>query len=315
MRNRLMLMLFFVFAVINLVAEQHVVFVSLLPQKYFVERVAGDDFDVEVMVRPGQSPATYEPTPRQMVELSKASLYFSIGVPFEKIWLPQMHHNNPDLKIVDTNQGVTMREVNAAEEIVRILRDEPREQIDDIHDHHDHHDQHNNHQHKHHPGEMDPHTWLSPENVKIQTGNILKELIKINPDKKAEYIANFNKFKDDLIEIQAEISETFSGLESKKFLVFHPAWGYFAEEFGLEQIPIEIEGKDPTPKEMMYILKFCKSENIRTIFVQRQFSQDIAKSIAEELDGNVLLLDPLAEDYLANLSRISQSIAEVLGSE
>jgi len=281
--------------------EEDKIFVSILPQKYFVERIAGDKFEVQVMVQPGHNPATYEPTPKQMVALSQTKMYFRIGVPFEKSWLPKIQEANPEMKIVDTRKGIELREMEAAKDLLirfgveKVLMEKKKER-----------DPHYEH---------DPHIWLSPSLVKIQARNIYDALVNSSPREKEFYQKKLNAFQQDLDKVHNEIAETFSKIGKKEFLVFHPAWGYFADEFGLTQIPIEIQGRTPNPKELSVLLSFANYKKIRVIFIQQQFSSREAEVVTDAIKGKVIKIDPLAEDYLENLRVITKNLMEGMGEE
>jgi zinc transport system substrate-binding protein len=263
--------------------------VSIIPQQYFVERIGGERVDVTVMVLPGQSPATYEPKPEQLAALSESAVYFSIGVPFEGAWLDRIASANKDMWIVDT-----------ARNIHRIA----------ITDH-----GHNNNtgvDADEEPENADPHIWLSPMLVATQAQTIFETLAALDPDHQDEYAANLEAFLRDIDELKASISETLETVESHQFMVFHPAWGYFADEFGLEMIPVEIGGQEPSAKELVELIKTAKSNNIKVIFAQPEFSTRAAETIADEIGGRVLLISPLAPDWLENLQSVAEAFAEVL---
>lgn len=319
------------------------IFVSILPQKFFVEQIAGDDFEVEVMVPPGQSPATYEPTPQQMVALSNAVLYFKIGVQFEQSWMKKIGSLNPNMLIVDSAKGIKIQEMESLDEILSYaFEDDHDDNLHDDHiqhegiqphemhndeeeDHHsdethqadeEHHSEKDKHHHEghNHEGALDPHIWLSPELVKIQAQNILNSLKENNPEKSSEYDLNYQKFITELERLQNEIKQNLSNLKNRMFLVFHPSWGYFSQEFNLKQIPIEISGKAPTSKELAKIMQFAMDHEIKIIFVQKQFSKHEAEMIAENIAGTVVQIDPLAENYLENMrfiaTKINNSLSE-----
>lgn len=269
-------------------------FVSILPQKYFVERIVGDKFKIEVLVKPGDSPATYEPTAKQMIAMSKAKALFTIGVAFEKNIIPKLQEQYPTLNVVASDKGITKHHPASFQELFA--------------DEHSHHEHTSEHHHDH--GEFDPHIWLSPALVKIQVMNITDYFVSTYPQDKNFFLANRDNFLADLEQVSLSIENIFQNTEKREFLCFHPAWGYFADQFGLKQIPIEIEGKEPTPQEQSKIISFAKERDIKFIFVQAQFDQRIASSIANEIGGKVILIDPLAEDYLANIKNIAQKIAE-----
>lgn len=244
--------------------------VSILPQRYFVERVGGEHVSVNVMVEPGASPATYEPKPEQLAALSEAGVYFSIGVPFESAWLDKIASANSDMLMVDTAQGI--------------------EKVG-----------------------TDPHIWLSPTLVKTQAQTIYEALAALDPGHEVEYKANLDSFIADIDALGGDIRETLEGVESRKFIVFHPAWGYFARDYGLEMVPIEIGGQEPSAAELAGLVREAQEEGIRVIFAQPEFSARDAETIADEIGGEVLLISPLAEDWLDNLRLVAETFVEVLG--
>jgi len=164
-------------------------------------------------------------------------------------------------------------------------------------------------------GGKDPHIWLSPQLVKVQAQTIYAGLVELDPDHEAEYAANLETFLADLDELDAYIQETLLGLESRKFLVFHPAWAYFARDYGLEMIPVQIEGSDPSAAEMADLIQTAQENNIKVVFAQPEFSTESAEAIAQEIGGEVLLISPLAPDWLDNLYRVADTFAEVLAEQ
>jgi zinc transport system substrate-binding protein len=250
--------------------------VSIPPQQYFVERVGGERVHVNVMVEPGADPHTYEPKPEQMRALSRSVAYFSVGVEFEAAWLDRFAAANPRLQIVDTIANIE-----------RIPMDGEG-------------------------GEPDPHVWLSPELVKMQSQAIYEALAQLDPEHEGEYRANLEAFIADIDALEADIQEALAGLDSHKFTVFHPAWGYFARDFGLEQIPVEVGGQEPSAQELAHLIEVAKEENIRVVFAQPEFSTQDAETIAREIGGEVLLISPLAPDWLDNMRRVARTFADVL---
>jgi zinc transport system substrate-binding protein len=265
--------------------------VSIVPQKYFVERIGGDRVDVMVMVEPGNSPATYEPKPEQLKALSDAAAYFSIGVPFENAWLDKIAAANNEMLMVDTIADIERQPMAAH--------------------HHDEEGEHEEHDHE--GGAPDPHVWLSPELVKVQSQAIYEALTQLDPAHQEEYKANLDAFVADIDQLEEDINETLTGLESNKFMVFHPAWGYFAHDFGLEQIPVEVGGQEPSAQELAQLIEEAKEEDIQVVFAQPEFSTEDAETIAEEIGGEVLLISPLAPDWMANMRTVAQTFARVLG--
>ncbi|MGD8781244.1 MAG: zinc ABC transporter substrate-binding protein [Ignavibacteria bacterium] len=259
------------------------IFVSILPQKFFVEKIAGYDFNLNVMVRPGMSPATYDPLPNQLIELSKASIYFTIGVPFEKVLLKKIRLNFEDVRLIDTRNGIKLRMIESHT---------------------------GGHSYENKNINNDPHIWLSPELVKIQVKNILSGLIEINSYRQDFYEKNYNIFINELDSLQSEIKGILSNARSNKFLVYHPSFGYFCDEFRLKQIPIELEGKEPTGKDIAEIIDVIEKEDINLLFVQKQFTSKLSEKISNLTGIKIVEVDPLSEDYYNNLTTIAKTIAE-----
>ncbi len=291
------------------VSDKPVVFVSIAPQKYFVERIAGDFVDVRLMLPPNSSPVTYEPSIKQQVELKDAQVYFRIGVPFEESFLPAIQESASGVTIIDTRKGLTLRDVESFDEIALELG---HQDMEHDHEHHDMEEEHEHHGHDHEHTGKDPHIWLSPDLVKKQAGTIADAMKKILPDHAAEIEQNLREFSLDLDGLSKQVEEILEPLETRDILVFHPAWGYFCEQFGLRQIPIEVEGKEPLGKHTVEIVRFAKEKGIKVIFVQKQFDENVATSIAQEIGGSVVGIDPLAEDYMNNMKSIATSLAESL---
>jgi zinc transport system substrate-binding protein len=262
------------------------VFVSILPQKFFVKEIGKDRVDVRVMVQPGASPATYEPKPRQLADLSKVILYFSIGVSFEKVWLGKIIAANPQMKVVHTDHGIEKIPMKP----------------------HANHDQGTHHNH----GILDPHIWLSPPLVKIQAYTILSALQQADPSHAAVYETNYHEFVSRIHKLDEQLKAVFAGKHGLRFLVFHPAWGYFAQTYGIRQVPIEIEGKAPKPARLEALIQHARENHIKVIFVQPQFSTKSAELVAKEIGGQLTFADPLAEDWMANLREIADKFEAAL---
>ncbi len=291
-------------------SDNKTIFVSILPQKYFVEQITGDLWNVETLVKPGYSPAVYEPTPQQFQKLQDAALFFTIGVPYEKNFLNNAQALLKSTKVVPTDEEIERQPMQSFEEIIDAMSDHHIDNHEKNVDHeeHDHHS--NGHMHEH--GELDPHIWLSPKLVRIQLKTILNSLIELDFENKDIYEKNFDSFLKKINDIELEIKNNLEELEVRSFAVFHPSWGYFARDFNLKQIPIEISGKTPNSKETTEIIKLLKENNIKVIFIQKQFDSSVAKSIAGEIDGKVIIIDPLAYNYLENISKISGIFKEAL---
>lgn len=265
--------------------------VSVLPQKYFVERIAGDLADVHVMIPPGESPATYSPTPQELMTLSRADIYYRVGhIPFEKAWMKNLQDVNKDMEVIDTSRGV------------RLIEEEEES--------HKHHHEDDRHGHSH--GGIDPHIWLSPTAVKIQANHIANGLAAADPDNRETYETNLKQFIEEIDRLDLEIKEMLTRFRGRYFMVFHPAWSYFARDYELNQLSIEVEGKSPSPAEMKKAVDLAKKENIRVIFIQKQFDTNFARAVASELNGSVIHLDPLAENWPDNLKHIAAAISKSL---
>lgn len=281
-------------------ADELTVFVTILPQKYFVQQIGGDLVRVEVMVPPGADPHTYEPKPSQMVALAKTRIYFALGINFEQTWLKKFSAANPTMQIVHTDEGIDkipmVDHSHAAENEAAPASG---------HNHHDSGPQSTQHDHEH--GAMDPHIWLSPPLVKIQAKHMRDALVQADPANAAAYQANFDRFSRQIDALDAELKATFTGKEGLEFIVFHPAWGYFAHTYGLKQTPIEIEGKEPKPAQLKQIIEHAKAHHIRVIFTQPQRSSRSAETIARAIGGKVVFADPMAFDWADNLRRQAAS--------
>jgi len=257
------------------------IFVSILPQKYFAERVAGEHVKVSVMVGNGKSPATYEPTPKQMALLDNSQLYFKIGVPFESIWIDAISELNPDLEIIECCTELITRhdegnslEQNAKEEHA-----------------------------------MDPHIWTSPVNAKYIALKMKNALIDSYPVYAKEFEINYSRLMEDLDRLDQDIKSSLAHLENRYIVVSHPSWGYYAEAYNLTQVPIEVEGKEVHAKSLAKLIEFARSKDINRVFVQKQFNKNSAEIIAREIAADVIELDPLAEDYIANLYYVTDAIS------
>jgi len=263
------------------------VMVSVVPQKYFVEKIGGEFVHVSVMVPPGFNPATYEPKPQQMVALAESDIYFAIGVPFEKIWLEKFSGVNPGMKIVHTEDGIDKLPMEA----------------------HPHHNDGDLGYHE----TKDPHIWLSPPLVQIQSGCILDAFLRIDPERKEQYTENYRIFTGEVAALDRRIREIFSGKgEGGQFMVYHPSWGYFAQAYGLKQIPVEIEGKEPKASDLQKLIQHARKEKVKAIFVQPQFSAKSARTIAKAIGCRVVYADPLAINWGENLLKVAEEFMSSL---
>ncbi len=280
--------LFFLALSFSLLAKE--VTVSIIPQKYFVEKIAKDKISVNVMVKNGFSPASYEPKTSQMKKLANSEVYFSTGVPFEKAWLKKFKDANNNLLIVDISEDI---------EKLPMLKHSHTEDYAEKH-----------HNHKHHEDEgLDPHIWLDPILVKIQAKNIYKTLVKIDEANSQFYKTNYEDFIKELDSLNFELKEILTPVKHKTFMVFHPSWGYFAKRFHLKQIAVEIQGKEPKPNQLVELINEAKEHKIKIVFVSPQFSQKSAKVIANNIKADVVIIDPLVENWKDGLIKTAKQIA------
>jgi zinc transport system substrate-binding protein len=258
-----------------------VVFVSIPPQKFVAEHLAGGDARVEVMLPPGASPATYEPTPRQMASLNEAELYLQIGVPFEGPILAKISGLMPDLEIVDCRRGIPIV---------------PMEGSDDGHGH----------------GPLDPHIWLDPVLMKEVSRTTARALSAIIPSAAAGIQDRLKGLLEEMDATDRRVGARLASSRGRDLLVFHPAYGYFTRRYGLIQVAVEASGKAPSARQLAEIVDRLSDRATPAIFVQPQFSQTAARRVADALGCQVVLLDPLAEDYLENLEAMAERIASAM---
>jgi len=275
------------------------VFVSIPPQKYFVEKVGGNLVIVSVMVPPGANPHIYEPRPSQMTALSKSRIYFAIGVTFETVWLPKFAQLNPQMRIVHTDKGI--------DKMTMVAHDHPEDEKAAKHDLQSR-DAHGDHAH----GTMDPHVWVSPPEVKIIARNILEALLEFDPANSLTYKSNHDAFIAEIEVLDKDLKKIFSDKKGFKFMVYHPSWGYFARAYGLEQVPVEVEGKEPKPEQLKALIEKSREDRIKVIFVQPQFSTKTAEVIAKAIGGQVIFSDNLRQDWERNLREQAEKFKEAL---
>ncbi len=265
-------------------------FVSVAPQAAFVERVGGPHVAVEVLVAPGQSPHAFEPTPKQMASLAGSDVYFAIGLPFEARLLPRITALDGGLLVVDTAADVERRSIDGAA---------PPREHDGAHD-------------EARDGLDDPHVWLDPGNVALIARSIAHALAEIDPPRARDYEANLEDFLRELADLDAELTKALAPLEGRPLYVFHPAFGYFADAYGLEQVAVETGGREPSARELAELIERASADGARVVFVQPQFSTRSAEAIADEIGGVVVPLDPLAADYVENLRAMAASVRRAL---
>lgn len=281
--------------------ERLSVFVNIPPQAYFVEQIGGELADVRVLVSPGENPHMFTPTPRQIMHLGNADIYFHGIMPFGKAIAGKIAGSGSAVHIVDITEGIDLRPVDG--------------QCDHDHAHDaggvDGHDTH----HRHNGDVMDPHVWLSPPEIKVQARNIADALKEADPARAGVYERNLNEFVGRTEEVHRRLTDILEPLRGRTFYVYHPAFGYFARTYGLVQEAVETGGRSPAPRHIRELIKKAGQEGVRVLFVQPQFDHRSAQTIADAINGVVIPLDPLAHDVLENLVEIAGRIESALGGD
>lgn len=263
-----------------------VVFVSVPPQASLVRQIGGSDVVVRCLIRPGQDPHVFEPTPRQTRALARAKVFLTVGIPFEEPALAKIRGHLPDLEVVDSAEGFARRPG-----------------CDCAHGHGDGR------------WDWDPHVWLSPDGLRIMAGNTARALARAEPARAADFRRRLKEVLDSIDEVDAGARAKLAPYRGRTVYVFHPAFGYFCDAYGLKQKAVQIEGRSPGSRQLRELIRQAKKDGARTIFVQEQFDQHGAKAVAAAIDGRVAVVDPLAEDVVANLGRIAEAIASGLNKK
>ncbi|NTW62778.1 MAG: zinc ABC transporter solute-binding protein [Chlorobiaceae bacterium] len=260
---------------------------SIEPLAYFAQRIGGGYVTVSVMVPSGGNPHTYEPTPKQMSRLGAAKLFVKAGsgVEFELDLMQKIVSMYPGLRICDASSGIQMQPAGHENGVQGEVHDAE----------------------EHHHGRFDPHYWLSPQNALVIAENVKRSLAEADPGHSAYYQANADRLKEELRELSSELHVKLAQVVNRRFLVFHPAWGYYASDFALQQIAAEEEGKTLTPRQLERVIQKARANRIRVVFVSPQFSTVQAETIAREIGGVTRPVDPLAFDYQENLRRATDA--------
>jgi len=271
-------------------SDRLLVAVTIVPQAGFVEAIGGDKVEVLVMVRPGEKPHSYQESPDRMIELSRARMYAKVGstVEFELAGMDRLIDINEVMLVVDCSQGIQSMGMD-----------------DHQHDYDDngHHDDHTG---------LDPHIWLSVRNAMIMAQNICAGLVQVDPANQDYYEENCTDYLEQLAKLDSEIVESLSEVENRRFIVFHPAWGYFARDYDLIQIAVEQDGKEPDIDYQMRLIEEARAHDIRVVFVSPQYSAKSAGVIAREIDGRVVIIDPLAKDFIGNMRLVASAMKEAM---
>lgn len=260
-------------------SEKPILTVTLEPLRYFTEAIAGDNYEVVSMVPKGSSPESYDPTPQQLVNLSKSQAYFRIGyIGFEQAWMKKLEANCPNMKVYNTSKGIDL------------IRDKG-------HWHGDHF----------HEGGVEPHVWNSTQNALIIADNIYQALCELDSTHQEDYQKRLDVLKQTIRQTDANVRTLLENADST-FLIYHPALSYFARDYSLKQVSIEEGGKEPSPAQLKALIETCRNENVHTIFVQQEFDQRNAQLIANELGVNIVSINPLSYDWVKEMIRIAEAL-------
>jgi len=258
------------------------VLVSIAPYKFFVERIAGDTVQVRTLVPTGRSSHTFEPTPKQAMDAGRADIWFRMGDSFEQQLIAALQSRNTKQVIVDLRDGVDLICV------------EPQDG-------------------KHHgccchADGADLHVWLSARMAKIQAGTIANALSQRYPQNANLYQKHLEDFLKQLDALDQELGKILTPMKGKAIMVSHPAYAYLCRDYGLNQLPIEFEGKDPSPRQLTWLLKQARQTNVEVVYTQPQHSDKGARLIAQELGAFIVVLDPYAENYFENMREIARNL-------
>ena len=258
--------------------NSRIITVSIAPFRYFVEEIAGEDFLVNVMVPPGADPHIYEPFPEQVSKLRLSEGYISNGfLGFEMIWLDNFYEVNTKMKKLS-------------------LKDKIEPLVSEDH-----------HEGEHVEG-ADPHYWVSPKCALIIASSVRDFLIELNPEGRQKYEENYSMLISSIHNLDSEAKELFSVVRNRSFMIFHPNLGYMARDYGLEEISVEYEGKEPSPSRVKDLIDRARKDGMKTIFVQKEYDTKHAKSIAREIGGDVKIIDPLSAEWLTTTTEIIHAI-------
>lgn len=284
---------FLLCSVLPAMAAGPTILVTIPPQKYFVDQITQGQIPVTIMVQPGANPHVYEPKPRQMQDLAHADLYFALGHSFDAVWMERFQNINPQLTIVHTQKGIT-----------KIPMDQLTIKSQNNNTHRAAHAE------EHHF--LDPHIWLDPALVKIQAQHICQALVQEDPGQAQEYKKNLIRFEQELDALDQELRTILASVpqEQRKFLVFHPSWGYFARAYGWQQLAIEVQGQEPGPQDLAQIITQAQDLGLKIIFVQPQFADKTAEVIAREIGATLVYLDPLAKNWAQSLRDTAQALVQ-----
>lgn len=261
------------------VGDRPVVVVSIEPLRYFTEQIAGDRMRVVTMVPGGSSPETYEPSPQQLVDLDNSVAYFRVGtLGFEQTWMAKFVDNAPGLKVYDTSEGIDP------------VREDRRHAVRMV-------------------TLTDPHTWTSPSGARVIARNICRALCELDSAGASDYRRRLDSLTARIDSVDGVVRRVLAGVRHRSFLVYHPAFGHFARDYGLRQISIESEGREPTPAQLRRLVSRCRSEQVEVVLVQKEYDPSAVSQIARDVGARVTTVDPLAYDWPGETARVAYEIA------
>lgn len=262
--------------------DERTITVSIEPMRFLTEQIAGNDWNVCCMIPKGNNPETYEPLPEQLIKLAHSKAYFRIGfIGFEQTWMDKLQTNAPQMDVYDTSQGIDF------------IREKGM--------------QHGNH---YHVEGIEPHVWSSPTNVRRIAANIYHALCQISPEDSLSFLERWEKLDQQIVATDSIIRQLLNKNETHQtFLIYHPTLSYFARDYGLQQICIEESGKEPSPARMKTLIDRCKQEQVKVVFIQREFDTRNTEQIAAELGAQSVMIDPLNYNWAEELITIAKTLA------
>lgn len=281
---RLLFLLVIVPAILWAGEDRITVAVSLQPYATLVKMLGGDRVNVVTLLPPGADPHNFEPKPAVIKAFSVAQVYFTDGSGLDKTWMPRFLGANKNVQVIDVSKGIEWMMLE--------------------------HEEHG--AHGHHHEEMDPHIWTSPTRMRFLAQNIFQELKRLDPKHTIEYVNRASSVQDELALVERQLNEAVISMpkDRRSFIVFHPTYGYLAKDFKLKQYTIEVNGKEPKPRDLANLVKLGRKNNIKNVFVQPQFSKRAAETIAKDLGAVVVETDPLAADFIGNTEKFVKALRE-----
>lgn len=260
--------------------EEPLISVTIEPQRYFVDRIAGGTFRVNCLTPSGQSPETYDPTPQQLAEVSQSQAYLRIGhIGFEQAWMKRLEEQNPHMHVFDLSAGIDLLENQEAQEA-------------DGHSH----------------GATDPHVWTSFHGARVIAANVRDALSTLAPAHQALYQQHYDSLLVDITQTEAEVRHLLAPLQGTAFIIYHPALTYFAHEFGLTQLCIELDGKEPSPAQLATLIQTAREQQVQVVFIQQEFDQKNAELIAKETGCRLVRINPLAYDWKESMLQLAKAL-------